>query len=54
MHPIPGGANAKPFVTKHNALDRNVFKVAELYLKRLLIGGFEKVAELNEVSEMKV
>ena len=49
LHPIPGGANAKPFTTKHNALDQEMYlRVApELYLKRLLVGGFEKVYELN-------
>ena len=49
MHPIPGGAVARPFVTKHNALDRELFlRIApELYLKRLLVGGFERVFELN-------
>ena len=49
LHPIPGGANAKPFITKHNALDQEMYlRVApELYLKRLLVGGFEKVYELN-------
>ena len=49
LHPIPGGANAKPFITKHNALDQEMYlRVApELYLKRLLVGGFEKVFELN-------
>jgi len=49
MQPLPGGANAKPFVTHHNALDRELFlRVAqELYIKRCLVGGFEKVYELN-------
>jgi len=49
MHSIPGGAVAKPFVTHHNALDRELFlRIApELHLKRLLVGGFEKVFEIN-------
>ena len=49
MHPIPGVAVARPFVTKHNALDRELFlRIApELYLKRLLVGGFERVFEIN-------
>jgi lysyl-tRNA synthetase class 2 len=50
LHPIPGGANAKPFVTHHNALDQEMFlRIApELYLKRLIVGGFEKVYEINK------
>jgi lysyl-tRNA synthetase class 2 len=49
LHPIPGGANAKPFVTHHNALDQEMFlRIApELYLKRLVAGGFERVFEVN-------
>ena len=49
MQAIPGGANAKPFVTHHNALDRDLYlRVAqELYIKRCLVGGFERVYELN-------
>jgi len=49
MHPIAGGANAKPFVTYHNALniDRYLRIAPELYLKRLIVGGFEAVFEIN-------
>jgi len=48
LQPIPGGANARPFVTQHNALDIDLYlRIApELYLKRLLVGGFEKVFEI--------
>jgi lysyl-tRNA synthetase class 2 len=51
MQPIPGGAAARPFVTHHNALDIDMYlRIApELYLKRLVVGGFERVYELNRV-----
>ena len=50
LHPIPGGANAKPFLTYHNSLDRNMYlRIApELYLKRIIIGGIEKIYEINK------
>ncbi len=51
LHPIPGGALARPFSTHHNALDQEMFlRIApELYLKRLVVGGFEKVFEIARV-----
>jgi len=49
MHPIPGGATARPFVTHHHALDTDLYlRIApELYLKRLIVGGYERVFEIN-------
>jgi lysyl-tRNA synthetase class 2 len=51
LHPVPGGAAARPFVTHHHALDVDLYlRVApELYLKRLVVGGFEKVFEIGRV-----
>ncbi len=50
LQPIPGGAHARPFVTHYNALDRDLYlKIAsELYLKRMLVGGFEKVYDISK------
>ena len=51
FHPIPGGALARPFSTHHNALDTELYlRIApELYLKRLIVGGFERVFEIARV-----
>ena len=51
LHPVPGGALARPFTTHHNALDQEMFlRIApELYLKRLVVGGFERVFEIARV-----
>jgi lysyl-tRNA synthetase class 2 len=49
LHPIPGGATARPFITHHNTYDMSLYlRIApELYLKKLIVGGFEKVFEIN-------
>ncbi len=51
LHPIPGGARARPFVTHHHALDQDLYlRIAtELYLKRLIVGGFDKVYEIGRI-----
>ncbi len=56
FHPIPGGAAARPFVTHHNALDIDLYlRIApELYLKRLVVGGVEKVFEIARVFRNEV
>lgn len=55
LQPLYGGANAKPFTTHFNALDMTMYlRIApELYLKRLLVGGYERILKLPETSEMK-
>jgi len=55
LQPIPGGASARPFKTHHNALDIPLYmRIAdELYLKRLIVGGFEGVYEFSKTSATK-
>lgn len=55
LQTIPGGASARPFITHHNTLDIDMYlRIAtELYLKRLIIGGFDKVYEIGKTLEMK-
>ena len=56
MHKIPGGATARPFITHHNTLDMDLYmRIApELFLKRLIVGGFNKIFEINRISETRV
>ena len=55
MQPIYGGANARPFITHHNTLDQKLYmRIAdELYLKRLIIGGLDRVYEMVKIFVMK-
>jgi lysyl-tRNA synthetase class 2 len=55
LQPIPGGAAARPFITHHNSLDMPLYmRIAnELYLKRLIVGGFEGVYEFSKISVTK-
>ena len=56
LQPIPGGASARPFITHHNTLDVDLYlRIAcELYLKRLIVGGFEGVYEFSKTSVTRV
>ena len=55
MHPIPGGATARPFSTFHNALDENyICELPGAVPEKLVVGGFERVFELIEILEMRV